>query len=140
MKLPGHLHLSGLPTLSIRQPWAWLILHAGKDIENRSWRTNFRGEFLIHAAKGCTRSEFEDACYFAKGAVDDQFRGQRIPDPKIINRGGIVGIAEVVDCVNSSGSSWYMGEWGFVLQNVRPLPFIPCKGALGFFDVERVNS
>lgn len=33
-----------MKALSIRQPWAWLILHAGKDIENRVWQTRFRGE------------------------------------------------------------------------------------------------
>lgn len=43
-----------MKALSIRQPWAWLILHGGKDIENRSWNTNFRGRFLIHAAAGMT--------------------------------------------------------------------------------------
>ena len=32
-----------MKALSIRQPWSWLILHGGKDIENRSWRTNVRG-------------------------------------------------------------------------------------------------
>jgi hypothetical protein len=45
--------------LSIRQPWAWLILHAGKDIENRDWPTKYRGPFLIHASKGMTRDEYE---------------------------------------------------------------------------------
>jgi hypothetical protein len=35
-----------IPALSIRQPWAWLICHAGKNIENRPWRTQFRGRFL----------------------------------------------------------------------------------------------
>lgn len=32
--------------LSIRQPWAWHILHSGKDIENRDWPTKFRGRVL----------------------------------------------------------------------------------------------
>jgi hypothetical protein len=49
-----------MKALSIRQPWAWLILHAGKDIENRDWPTRFRGRFLIHAAKGMTRDEYEN--------------------------------------------------------------------------------
>ncbi|MCP4687042.1 MAG: ASCH domain-containing protein, partial [Desulfobacterales bacterium] len=40
-----------MKALSIRQPWAWLIANGYKDIENRSWRTSFRGEFLIHAGK-----------------------------------------------------------------------------------------
>ena len=35
--------------LSIRQPWAWLIVNGHKDIENRSWRTKYRGPFLVHA-------------------------------------------------------------------------------------------
>ena len=47
--------------LSIRQPWAWLILNAGKDIENREWPTRFRGRVLIHASKGMTHDEWEDA-------------------------------------------------------------------------------
>jgi hypothetical protein len=38
------------PVLSLRQPWAWAVLHAGKRVENRCWSTTFRGEFLIHAA------------------------------------------------------------------------------------------
>ena len=35
--------------LSIRQPWAWLILNGYKDLENRTWRTDYRGPLLIHA-------------------------------------------------------------------------------------------
>lgn len=50
-----------MKALSIRQPWAWLIVHGGKDIENRSWHTKFRGRFLVHAAKGMTSNEFTQA-------------------------------------------------------------------------------
>ena len=50
-----------MKALSIRQPWAWLILNAGKDIENRSWYTSVRGRVLIHASKGMTLAEYEDA-------------------------------------------------------------------------------
>ena len=38
-----------MKTLSVRQPWANLIVRGIKDIENRSWKTNFRGRILIHA-------------------------------------------------------------------------------------------
>ena len=58
-----------MKALSIRQPWAWLIIHGGKDIENRCWPTKFRGRMLIHAAKGMTRAEHEDAIDFAVGAI-----------------------------------------------------------------------
>ena len=54
-----------MKALSIRQPWAWLIIHAGKDVENRTWCTNYRGRFLVHAAKGMTQREYQDAKQFA---------------------------------------------------------------------------
>ena len=52
--------------LSVRQPWAWAIIHAGKDVENRSWQAvnhglRRRGRIAIHAAKGLTRDEYDDA-------------------------------------------------------------------------------
>ncbi|WP_043588097.1 ASCH domain-containing protein [Geminisphaera colitermitum] len=119
-----------LPVLSIRQPWAWMILNAGKDVENRNWTTRFRGRFLIHAAKGCTRNEYESACEFARLEFDGD-----IPNLDTIPRGGIVGVAELVDCVGFSESPWLVGRYGFVLRNVQPLPFHPCKGALGFFYI-----
>lgn len=67
--------MSDLPTiaLSVRQPWAWAIIYAGKDIENRSWQAvnrglKQRGRVAIHAAKGmnairirrCERVHAED--------------------------------------------------------------------------------
>lgn len=107
------INISALSALSIRQPWAHWILHAGKDIENRTWCTRFRGPVLIHAGKTP-----EDAAYC-----------RRIGTPL----GGIVGIMEVVDCVSASDSQWFCGPYGFVIRNARPLPFIPCRGALGFF-------
>lgn len=125
-----------LPCLSIRQPWAHLILHAGKDIENRSWKTKFRGEFLIHAAKGMTREEWDDAIDFTRG-IELKIDPNAPPAVtiKTIQRGGIVGVARLVDCVSSHSSPWLIGDWGFVLKDVRPLEFLPCKGSLGFFHL-----
>ena len=115
--------------LSIRQPWAWLILYAGKDIENRTWWTCRRGRHLIHASKGMTRAEYEDARYFASGIVPSIV----IPPAHKLQRGGIVGSVEIVDCVEASGSQWFFGPHGFVLRAPQSLQFKPCKGALGFF-------
>jgi hypothetical protein len=121
------------PVLSIRQPWAWLICHAGKDIENRKWPTKVRGRFLIHAGKGMTRGEYEDAAYCAES------NGAKIPPFEMLDRGGIVGEAEIVDCVWDSDSPWFFGTYGFVLANAKPLPFYPCKGALGFFHLANAS-
>jgi len=118
--------------LSIRQPWAHMILRQGKDIENRTWPTKVRGRILIHASKGMTRNEWEDAWDFALfgGASADY---NLAPEFGNIERGGIVGSVEIVDCVQLSDSPWFCGPWGFVLRNPQPLKFTPCRGALGFF-------
>lgn len=117
--------------LSIRQPWASLIVKAGKDIENRCWPTKFRGRVLVHAAKGCTRAEWENAIEFAEDILDKRIT----TGLKEIDRGGIIGSVEIVDCVTASASPWFVGEFGFVLRNPELLPFVPWKGQLGFFDV-----
>ncbi len=116
--------------ISIRQPWAWLILHAGKDIENRSWPTKFRGRVLVHAAKGMTREEYAEGACFAWSLSDGKIL---LPRYEALDRGGIAGEVEIVGCVARSTSEWFVGYWGFELVNPRPLPFIPCRGALGFF-------
>lgn len=120
-----------MKALSIRQPWAWHILNSGKDIENRNWKTKVRGRILIHAAQGMTYRELDGANDFAA-----RITGIKFPVfGDTFKRGGIVGSVEIVDCVDASDSPWFMGNYGFVLRDPRPLPFIPWKGQLGFFDV-----
>ena len=99
--------------LSIRQPWCHHILCDGKDVENRTWKTNYRGPVLIHASKTTDDQEF---C--------------RIHGAPL---GGIVGIMDIVDCVTAMDSRWFFGPYGFVLRNPLPLEFVACRGKLGFF-------
>lgn len=129
-----------MKALSIRQPWAWLIVNGFKDIENRTWSTRFRGPVLIHASKGMTRGEYEDV----EDMLDPLYPlhdkrlselGIKLPPYQSLQRGGIVGIAEIVDCIQQHQSPWFFGDHGFVIRNARQLPFMPFNGALGFFDV-----
>ena len=131
--------------LSIRQPWASLILLAGKDIENRTWSTQVRGRVLIHAAKGMTKAEYTDALNFAS-AIDPDLVRQLVATnqlgPNDLQRGGIIGSVDLVDTVlgrRFCKSPWFQGPWGFVLAEPQPLPFVPIKGRLGFFDVPEVT-
>lgn len=119
-----------MKALSIRQPWAWLIVNGHKDIENRSWPTRFRGPVLIHAAKGMTREEYEDARDLA------EHLGVSLPAPHELERGGIVGEATITGCNDDNLSPWFFGKFGFELAEAKPLPFQPCKGRLGFFEVD----
>lgn len=115
--------------ISIRQPWAWAIIHAGKDVENRRWSTSFRGPVCIHASQGMTKREYGEF----EGMFALDWKIPEVPEPEDLPRGGIVGVAEITGCVNRSGSPWFSGPWGFTIANAKPVEFIPCKGALGFF-------
>lgn len=126
-----------MKALSVRQPWAWAILHAGKDVENRDWperypARRFRGRILLHASKGCTRREFGDACAW----IHETF-GVEVPELESLPRGAIVGAVTVADIVDHSPSEWYVGaEAALLLRDPVALNApIVCPGALGFFDV-----
>lgn len=150
------------PALSLRQPGAWAVVEGvvrkdgvreRKDIENRRWSTSFRGEFLIHAAKGMTRDEYDHgmewiAMTLGMGIAD---RAGALPGRGLLERGGFVGVARLVDvirpCAEPHGERslfgpvpcphrWHMPEqYGFRLADVRSVPFTPWKGCLGFFGV-----
>lgn len=122
-------------TLSIRQPWAWLIVNGHKDIENRDWSTPYRGRILVHASKGMTKAEWEDGIATAlhAGVSKEVLRDGCLFDQ--LQRGGIVGAVDIVDCIQESESPWFFGAHGFLLRSANPVPFTPWKGQLGFFDV-----
>jgi len=111
-----------MKAISIRQPWAWLIVNGYKDIENRGWRTKIRGRVLIHAAKTIDTKAIE-TLERTRHLLPDEFE-----------TGGIVGAVEIVDVVGYHPSIWFEGPKGFVLKNPEVLKFIPCKGQLGIFD------
>lgn len=116
-----------MKALSIRQPWAWLIVNGHKPVENRTWPTAHRGDTLIHAGK----------LFDAEGlaSVLAAFPHLRDTLPQQYDLGGIVGHVQVLGCVQSHPSAWFTGPYGFVLYAPRPVPFVPTKGELGFFDV-----
>jgi hypothetical protein len=115
-----------MKALSIQQPWAWLIVNGYKDVENRDWPTNVRGRILIHAGK-----KFDEASYTSLlGRAE-----LHLPHRAAFERGGIVGEATIIGCVEESDSEWFVGYYGFVLTGAKPLPFRAVRGQLGFFDV-----
>jgi hypothetical protein len=111
----------GYKILSIRQPWAALIVRGLKDIENRSWATRYRGPVLVHASR---RPSVDSLADIAR-QFDIDLPYLELP------LGGIVGITNIIDCVDAHPSRWFEGEFGFVLARSRTLPFIPWKGSLG---------
>jgi hypothetical protein len=106
--------------LSVRQPWASLIVSGVKDVENRTWPTKYRGPVLIHSSR-----RVDDV---TSGDIERRF-GVLLPPE--LPLGGIVGMTEIVDCVKPHASRWYaFAHWAFVLTNSRSVPFVKWKGAL----------
>jgi len=119
-----------MKTLSLKQPFAELIVSGKKTIELRNWNTKFRGKFFIHASK--------------------------IPDSKSMKKfgfdklpvGAIVGKAELIEVKkyeeekehkkdrsrHLADSSW--GKYGFVLKNAKRIKPVEAKGKLGFWEFE----
>lgn len=93
-----------MKAITIKQPWASVIVHGIKDIENRTWRTNYRGRVLIHSSAkgdiakyGCLQPEQRQKAFYSPlGSVcfnDLPF-------------GAIIGSVEIVDCVVNHSSIW----------------------------------
>ena len=120
--------------LSVRQPWAAFMfvesvpqlaaLLPRKDVENRTWGTDYRGWLLIHAAQKVDRGWAQ--------FVSERFHIV-LPDFEA-RLGGIIGSVKLVDCVTESKSRWFTGPYGFVLARPFPLPFEACPGKLGLWD------
>lgn len=130
-----------MKALSIQQPWAWLIVQGIKPVENRTWSTKVRGRVLIHASKKFDHNGFMWLAnnwwrYKLPSAVGDMC--DRMKNFKDFETGGIVGSAEITDCVTAHPSPFFSGHYGFVLANAKPLPFRPLRGQLSFFEVPDV--
>jgi len=120
-----------MKALSLKQPWAELVLQGKKIIELRKWNTNFRGTFYIHAS----------------GNIDKEMMKKH--NFKDLPRHSIVGKANLIDVKKYKNkeeffkdlnkhlaSSMEWGCYGFILENIEKVkPFI-CKGQLGFFEVK----
>jgi len=122
-----------MKAISIRQPWAYAIIHLGKDVENRTWKTDFRGRVLIHAGKIFDK---EGLKFIIKKFPIEYNMGSI--SSRLAPTGGIVGSVEIVDCVKADNKNdWWYGlpNYQWVLKNPRVEKFMPYKGKLNFFDV-----
>ena len=118
-----------MKVITVKQPWAWLIAQGIKPVENRTWKTRYRGPIVIQvSAHKRSARDFEAAATFAME------RDIIVPPQVELERGCTVAIADLVDCVSQHDSPWFEGPYGWVLENVRPLPAFPLKGRLGVYD------
>ena len=119
--------------LSIQPPWAWSVIFAGKDVENRSWTTPYRGTILIHASsKKFTGKALEEA----RRSIAERAGIELAKVPKEFPRSQMLGFVDLVDCVANSRSPWaFRGEEHWILRRPRPLlqPVLNIDGKLNLW-------
>lgn len=122
--------------LSIRQPWAWCIVHSTKRVENRSWRPN--------AALVGQRIAIHAAAKLDEDAISPLLQaGENLPLRGHYDLGCVIGTA-ILDTVWSDcppgQAAWWCGPVGLLFRDVQPCDAIPCRGALSLWrlppDVE----
>lgn len=115
-----------IKTLSVKQPWAYAIMYLGKDIENRTRKTNMRGLIAIHSSKQIDY----DAYYWLKS------EGYKLPPLEMLETGKVLGTVELTNCVTEHASEWKEdGTFGYVLKNPQPFKVsFDAKGQLGFWS------
>lgn len=122
-------------TLSLKQPWAELILQGRKKIEVRKWNTHFRGTFLIHSSKTPDIDSMK------------KFGFENLPCGFIIGEADLVGVKDYGEensdftkdnNLHLATRDW--GKFGFMLENVKRLKPIPAKGKLNFWNYDGIYS
>lgn len=121
-----------IKALSLKQPYAWALFN-GKDIENRTWRTNHRGLLLIQASVSKSRRYMDDA------AVVCNRQNLQVPPPDELVYGALIGAVDVVDCRwGEEDDGWgFADHWHWKIENARLFREpIPMKGTLSFMKTE----
>lgn len=122
-----------MKTISIRQPWASLIVAGVKAIENRSRPTRYRGRVLIHAGQTIDR----DGMAVVNEAMSEV---GSIPSVGDWPTGAIIGCATIVDCVTESEDEFFEGPFGYVLAGAVEFDrAIPARGQLGLYETPHIT-
>lgn len=111
-------------TLTLRQPWAWLVIAGHKSIENRSWgppASLIGHRMQIHAGLAV---DPDGLALAARLGVDL---------PRELVRGAIIGSVRVDAVVDSSDSPWWRGPLGWVLSDPQACPPRYFRGRLGLW-------
>lgn len=119
-----------MKALSIKQPFAELILSGKKKIELRTWNTTFRGEFYVHASQSPDTEAMK------------RFGYSDLPTGKILGKVTLVDVKIYIsekqyalDKDKHLANSSYE-KYGFILENPKRITPISYKGKLGFWDYE----
>ena len=117
-----------MKALSLKQPYAELVVSGKKTIEIRKWNTKFRGEFLVHASMN------EDK------AASKRLGLENLPKGMIIGKATLVKVKKYEtkeefekDAKKHLATIDY-GRHGFILKNAKRTKPVKAKGKLNFWE------
>ena len=126
-----------MKALSVRQPWAWLIVRGYKTIENRTWPTNHRGPLAIHASLTVDEDAVRRLVSLCV-ANGEPLTAQDLRE--IHTTGAVIGTVNVTDCTQApqgNDTNWHSaGCWAWVLRKPKPMSPVKVRGALGLFNAK----
>lgn len=129
-----------MKVISVKEPFATLIMNGDKLIETRSWKTNYRGELFIHASGKSLAKEF----------LTNDFVIDFIKDMDM-NYGNIICKVNLIDCIymdtkfiehikrnkkEYNYGEYKIGRYAWVFNNVEPIYPIPTKGKLNIWNYD----
>lgn len=127
-----------MKVLTIKQPFATLIAEGYKEYEFRTWKTKYRGEFLIHAGLGVDKKamekykhlnlEYPSGCIIAKVTLTDCIEINDESRKMLKEKNNIV-YDHIIKHTDWKG-------YGFKMENVTKINPIPIKGKLSFWDYD----
>jgi hypothetical protein len=147
VKLDHHIiktiEMRGQRVLSIKNPWAYLIIHYGKNIENRSRPTKYRGQLLIHASAKSDLGSYSDIWTNSDvQKIWNEINPLKTDIEK--TNGHIIGMVDLVNCTPGTitnyqrypKSVWAEVESPSHYHLEKPFPFVvplKAKGMLGIW-------
>lgn len=127
-----------MKVLTLREPWASLVLSGSKTIETRSWQTRYRGEILIHAAVRRADARMDELTALVRGPLNYgliiarcELTGCALIDEAYARR------LALSDPINYMCGDFTPGRYAWTLENVRALARpVPARGHLGLWNWE----
>ena len=130
-----------MKVLSLTEPYATLIKKGIKNIETRSWKTNYRGKLYIHASSTKIPKKYRENAELMNLVKMEE-----------LNYGNIICSCYIVDCIEMTddfiekvkkskleyiSGVYEKGRYAWILDNIEVLDNpIPSKGQLGIWTVE----
>jgi len=117
-----------MKVLTLKQPFAELVVSGKKTIELRKWNTNFRGKFLIHSSRIPDKKNMK------------KFGFENLPNGFIFGKANLVNVKkykttkEFNKDKNKHLATKDWGTYGFILKNVKRIKPIPAKGQLNLWE------